>query len=97
MSDGSDCRIFLAVLQGEVSEEIWADQAALLDEILVEVRDEPLAHQASPTPLPPSRSPPRLSLPQVRKEPRLKGPMYATSALAKEAAKEESRKVRHGT
>jgi hypothetical protein len=65
VSDGSDCRIFLAVLQGEVSEEIWADQAALLDEILVEVRKEPLAHQASPTPLPPSRSPPRLSLPHT--------------------------------
>ena len=31
----SDCRIFLAVLDGGVSEEIWDDQRLMLAEIMV--------------------------------------------------------------
>ena len=37
----SDCRIFLAVLNGEVSEDIWQDQKLLLQEIAEEMRKEP--------------------------------------------------------
>ena len=37
----SDCRIFLAVLNGEVSEDIWHDQKLLLQEIVEEMRKEP--------------------------------------------------------
>ena len=37
----SDCRIFLAVLNGEVSEDIWHDQKLLLNEIVEEMRKEP--------------------------------------------------------